>query len=153
MIRAWRLVGSTYSDAAFDGEGASRYPGRWNYEGQPAVYLSDSRALAVLEVLAGLRKAKYLADYVLFRVEIPEDLIAVRRLQDLPDGWANLPPGTSSRQVGSAWIESRDSVALRVPSVIVPAESNIVLNTAHPGFGRVLVDPEGPFPLDSRFAT
>lgn len=153
MTEAWRLVKSKYAEVAFDGEGASRFPGRWNFEGQPVVYLSDSRALAVLEVLAGLGRTKHLADYVLFRVTIPEDLVSTRHLRDLPEGWADLPPASPSRQIGSDWIEGRQSLALRVPSVIVPAENNLVLNTAHADYKKVVVNTEGPFPLDSRFTT
>ena len=40
---------------------------------------------------------------------------------------------------------------LRVPSVVVPLESNYVLNPRHPDFApRVAIGPPLPFPFDPR---
>ena len=39
---------------------------------------------------------------------------------------------------------------LRVPSVVVPLESNYVFNPRHPDFSRVTVGAPMPFPFDPR---
>ncbi len=65
MVTAWRIVKSRVSTAAFDGEGARLFGGRWNSPGVPAVYASESRALALLEVLVGLGDTTQLDAYVL----------------------------------------------------------------------------------------
>jgi RES domain-containing protein len=37
-----------------------------------------------------------------------------------------------------------------VPSVVVPSESNFVLNPAHPDFAHIRIGPAVPFPFDVR---
>lgn len=50
----------------------------------------------------------------------------------LPVGWDVDPSGRASIQFGSAWIRSASSALLRVPSVIVPDEYNVLINPLHP---------------------
>jgi RES domain-containing protein len=52
--------------------------------------------------------------------------------------------------IGSAWLERRSSVALRVPSVVVPMESNVLLNPRHPEMARVRISSNEAFRFDSR---
>ena len=54
---------------AFSGEGARLYGGRWNSPGIPMVYVAESQALAVLEVLVHLDSSALLENYVLLRVD------------------------------------------------------------------------------------
>jgi RES domain-containing protein len=49
-----------------------------------------------------------------------------------PIGWDALPPGLASLDAGDAWIASRSTALLLVPSVIVPDEHNVLINPAHP---------------------
>jgi len=45
-----------------------------------------------------------------------------------------------SRRIGAAWATARASLALSVPSYVArPWGRNILLNPAHPAFGRVTV--------------
>ncbi len=45
-----------------------------------------------------------------------------------------------SREVGSAWLESRSEVALRVPSIVAqPWGWNVLLNPSHSDFAKVTV--------------
>ncbi|RME73410.1 MAG: RES domain-containing protein, partial [Verrucomicrobia bacterium] len=54
MPTVWRLVRERYADAAFSGEGAAKFGGRWNSRGIGLVYTSETRALAALETLVHL---------------------------------------------------------------------------------------------------
>jgi len=45
QITAWRIIPVRYQDAAFSGEGAKEYGGRFNRVGTPMVYTSESLAL------------------------------------------------------------------------------------------------------------
>jgi RES domain-containing protein len=51
MLSGWRLVHEDWIDAAFSGDGARRYGGRWNSKGYRAIYMADSLALATLEIM------------------------------------------------------------------------------------------------------
>jgi len=50
------------------------------------------------------------------------------------------------REVGDEWLQSGCSLALRVPSAVVPAEENVLVNPEHPEFEAVTID--GPFDLE-----
>lgn len=140
-LTAWRTTRRAYAEAAFTGEGAAEHGGRWNRKGTPAVYLSSSRALSVLEVLTQVRGPEDLAGYVL--VPATFDAGDVAEPDALPADWRALPSPRSTREVGAAWVASRSSLVLRVPSVVLPAEPNYVLDPAHPAAGSVAYgDPE-----------
>ncbi|MDF1523938.1 MAG: RES family NAD+ phosphorylase, partial [Trueperaceae bacterium] len=78
-VRAWRLVRPAFGDtlAAFSGEGARRYGGRWNSVGRVVVYTSEHLSLAALETLAHADRKRFARDLVAFEVHVPSDLIAV----------------------------------------------------------------------------
>ena len=150
MPLAWRIVKQRHSHGAFDGEGARLYGGRWNSPGVPAVYASESRALATLEVLAGLQTHAPLPAYVLISVEFDDPVVAAIELDDLPSDWRQYPPPSSTQRLGDDWITQGDSPVLRVPSALVPKESNFVLNPRHPDFGLVRIGEPEPLSMDPR---
>jgi RES domain-containing protein len=49
-----------------------------------------------------------------------------------------------------AWLAGGASVALRVPSVVVPSEFNYLLNPKHGDFTRISIGASMPFPFDPR---
>jgi RES domain-containing protein len=121
---AWRLVRPAFADAAsaFSGEGARRYGGRWNAPGRAVVYTSEHLSLAALETLAHADRRRFERDHVAFEVRVPHHLVLELRDDDLPRRLARAP-GQGTRRARSAtpgW-RKRASVALSVPSVLVPA--------------------------------
>jgi len=116
----------------------------------PAVHASESRALALLEVLTGLGDAKRLGSYVLIPAHIPDTSVVQLDRRDLPANWDAYPPPAATQSVGDQWIKEQRSAVLRVPSVLVPAEWNYVLNPRHPEFGSIVVGPPQPLLLDPR---
>ena len=151
-LRAWRLVRPAYGDAAsaFSGEGARRYGGRWNAPGRAVVYASLHLSLAALEALAHADRRSFDRDYVSFEVRVPNDLVLELRDEDLPPGWRARPVSHAARAIGDAWLAQRASVALSVPSVLVPQERNLLLAPDHPRFGEVRIGPPRPFRFDER---
>jgi len=150
MPTAWRIVKKRHADSAFDGEGARRYGGRWNSPGTPVVYVSDTRALCLLEVLAGLRSVKPVQSYVLIPVTFDDSLILSVQSSDLPSEWRQSPPTPSTQAIGDDWVDQLRSAVLRVPSVIVTEEFNYILNPVHPDFGRIQIGDPRDFTVDSR---
>lgn len=149
-MRAWRLVATSWSHAAFDGEGARLSGGRWNSKGVPVVYLASSLALAALELLVHIDYEVALRDHVAIPVEFREELLLTADLGSLPEDWGS-PEGRSHTQaLGDAWVRSGASALLAVPSRIVPIELNYLLNPAHPDVEKLAVGSARPFRYDPR---
>lgn len=140
MIEGWRLAAPEHSrtvEQMLSGVGALRHGGRWNSPGRRAVYLGGSLALASVELLVHLRAPDVLRRYRKLPVGIPEELIQRLDVRDLPRDWAVPALYPHTREVGDRWLDSRESVALRVPSAVVPGEVDYVVNPGHPDFDRI----------------
>lgn len=153
MVTAWRIVKTKHARDAFDGMGAHHYGGRWNNIGTSLVYLGGSPALAFLETLVHLDDSGIIPAYSIFEVTIPPPLIEAVNRSMLPPDWHETPAPPTLAAIGDAWIASQRSVALEVPSAVVPIESNYLLNPSHPDFTSVGIGPERPFPFDGRIVS
>ena len=147
---AWRLVNRRVAVDAFSGEGARRYGGRWNSPGVPVVYLSQSLALAALEVLVHLQSRDVLASYVAYRVEFDHRLARAIDPASLPVGWNTWPAPAELIAIGDEWARRKETLVLEVPSAIVPQEHNYLVNPAHPKFGTLTISEAEPFDFDAR---
>ncbi|OFX13501.1 MAG: hypothetical protein A2516_06870 [Alphaproteobacteria bacterium RIFOXYD12_FULL_60_8] len=139
-MRLWRLARVPHS--ALDGDGARVFGGRWNSPGQPMVYCAGSAALAVLEVRVHLDVPLELLpeDYRLFGIEIGN--VAC---EDAP-----LTALESPRSHGDSWLAARHTALLRVPSLIVPEERNVLINPLHPDAQRIQIVSQRAFTFDPR---
>lgn len=150
-LAAWRLSKARYAATALSGTGSALRAGRWHARGRPVVYAASSAALALLETLVHVDRADLLRDgYVAVPLAVPADLVERVAPGDLPPDWRAWPHPASTRRLGTAWFDGRRSVALVVPSAVVPHEWNVLLNPTHPAFHRVGVGPPEPFPVDTR---
>jgi len=149
-VKAWRIASRKYAHAAFSGEGAARNPGRWNRQGVPVVYLAEHLSAGILEVLVHLDDRAQLAAFVAIEVEIPG--AHLETLTDLPPDWQQLPEPypESTQRLGSEWALGLRSVALRVPSAMVPKEFNLLFNPRHPAMSEVRIGEPEPLFLDPR---
>ena len=144
---AFRVTRRPYADLS--GEGARRVGGRWNSPGQAALYLAESRALAVVEVLAHLDLDAQLipADYVIMAV----DFSALEDVSGWMEDGPSLPPSDAEcRAVGDAFLRSGRTFVLRVPSILVPRASNFLINPTHPLIAHLRIEPLEPFAFDRR---
>jgi RES domain-containing protein len=148
----WRLVKARYAATAFDGEGARLYGGRWNSPGVRVVYGSGSAALAALEVLVHLNASQLLPAYALVSADVPDALVEVLPAAALPQNWRDSPPPAETAAIGDAWVAGAGAAALAVPSAVIEAERNYLLNPAHPGFARVAIAAPERFAFDPRLA-
>ena len=138
-IRAYRLVKRKWRQAAFDGEGARLYGGRWNSKGKACVYLAGSASLAMLEVMVHLDDYQLLAHYALLEVTLQKSSLMSLSADSLPKDWAVEPAPASTAEIGDNWLESQSSLALAVPSTVVPRERNYLINPEHARF-QALID-------------
>lgn len=151
-MTVWRLSLARYAVTAFSGTGAKTYGGRWSPPGLAVIYSAESRSLALVEVLAGTDDSDRLIkqEWVLLSAEIPEECI--EKPARVPDDWRQYPHSPAPQAFGAEWVQTQRSVALRVPSVVVPGEFNYLLNPAHPDFKRVKIGKPEPFSFDPRLA-
>ncbi|HTF66921.1 MAG TPA: RES domain-containing protein [Edaphobacter sp.] len=151
-MKAWRITKQKHARTAFSGEGARLYGGRWNSPGVPVVYVAESQSLAVLEVLVHLDAPAFLEKYVFLEVNFDASLVITLDRSSLPKNWQSDPVPEAIQAVGDRWILSRGSAVLHVPSVLVPEESNFLLNPRHPDFGKIGISRPQAFRFDPRLA-
>jgi len=144
-----RLVKAKYADSAFHG---SRGRGRWHEQGTPMVYCSDQPATALLETMVHAGRAGLIEEsYVLFSIEIDlgRHLLELPG-SELPEDWRAWPWPASTQELGTYWHEEEASLALEVPSAVVPRQHNYLVNGAHPDFEEAEVHGPKPFSIDTR---
>ncbi len=128
------------------GVGAFRAGGRWNSPGRHVVYAAGNLTLAMLELLVHVDDATAFRSlgHVYHEVTFPDDAISVVEQRDLPRGWDASPVSRASQVTGDEWLEAKTSLALAVPSVIVPPTHRY-----EPGYMNYLVDPAHPDSQDA----
>jgi RES domain-containing protein len=142
-VTLWRI--SQHADLS--GLGGVYAGGRWHTRGHPVVYLADHPSSCLLEMLVqGARLDALPGAYQWLRVVAPE--VRSADVDDLPHQWRDDLAATRAR--GDAWLRSRATPLLRVPSVIVPDAWNWLLNPSHPEAGQCRIDGAVRFPLDPR---
>jgi RES domain-containing protein len=114
------------------------------------VYVAQSQALAVLEVLVHLDSPDLLAKYVLLQVSFDSLMVAELDRSILPTNWRDDPAPITVQAIGEDWVLAQKSVALRVPSTLVPGESNFLLNPRHKDFKRLSFFAPISFQFDGR---
>ena len=56
------------------------------------------------------------------------------KITDLPVDWRKMSAYSALQKIGSEWYENQETLALKVPSAVIPNEFNFVINTEHPDF-------------------
>jgi RES domain-containing protein len=114
------------------------------------VYVAQSQALAALEVLVHLDSPDLLEKYVLLQVDFDTSKITDLDKSVLPKSWRHYPAPAEVQAIGDAWATAGTSVVLRVPSTLVPAESNFLLNPRQGDFKTLEMFKPLPFRFDPR---
>ena len=131
----FRCSQSSQINTVFSGDGGLYVAGRWNHKGTKAIYCSQSISLCTLEWLAhnGLSVSGF--SYYKFSIEIPDELILKYNISDLPQEWNNTPSPNCNRDFANKYFYAPNHyVAMNTPSVMVPEESNLIINPLHSAF-------------------
>jgi RES domain-containing protein len=137
------------------GQGAQQYGGRWNPKGMAALYTAESPAQALLEYLPHFPDTGSPPDLMLVTLWFPESLSVLELPEDkIPAEWAFRPPHPSTIHIGRTWLINQATVALRVPSVMLPYGKawNLILNPAHPDYATGKLVEVASLPFDPRLA-
>ena len=141
----WRI--SRHADLS--GTGGLQTPGRWHHLGHPVVYLASNPAAALLEVCVHTSANDVPPSFTLLEVFVPESLVVERiNLDSLPSEWISAINIT--RDLGTAWLDRRQSPLLKVPSAVVPETVNFLLNPLHPDSIRCKIASTRSYPFDPR---
>jgi len=167
-LRIWRLASRKYVDTAFSGIGSYRVGGRWSSPGMYAVYTSRRLSLCVLEQLVHMEVSHMGAMFASIPMDIPggtlieaiqtnedpsdidDDIVVQTRGRITTRDWKDVPSPATNRGFGDDWLKDSKSAILRVPSAIVPSESNFLLNVEHPDFKNFNIGDAEDFFFDSR---
>ncbi len=132
------------------GLSASGFRNRWNEDGQYVIYTSNSRPLACLENLV---HRSYAGKDELFKtmiIYLPDELPVLSiHAEELPKNWKKDFCATCL-SIGKDWYRQNEYPVLKVPSSIIPAEWNFVLNTKHPDFFKIKMTDTEDFFFDTR---
>jgi RES domain-containing protein len=145
LTTLWRV--SQHRD--LKGAGGLRAPGRWHERGLPVVYLAESPAGALLEVCVHTSANDVPPLYTLLEIKV-EARVGIETLDasGLPKDWPQNVQHT--RELGSAWLRAGNRALLRIPSSLVPATFNVMLNPLHPDAARLRIQSVTKYPFDPR---
>ncbi len=147
----FRIAKKRYA-ADLSGAGARMAGGRWNFKGVPVVYTSESRALAFCEFFIHVSPAFIPKNLKVVTVSIPDQIKpATIDKNDLPPGWRSMTSSYGAAQMGTEWLQSNASLLLRVPSVVIPDEHNILINPMHPDIHLAEIESMDDFHIEDRY--
>lgn len=136
----------------FGGDGAMHGPARWHHKGTRVAYAAENASLALLEILVHVVPADF-GEKTLVIAELPDDAVEdvtptqlVQLLRDAGDPARE----RASRDFGTAWAREGRSLALRVPSLVMPHDRNLILNPSHPRRDEVVEVARERVSLDPR---
>lgn len=146
-MRVWRIS----NFANLSGEGGRRAAARWHTAGRPIVYSAQHASTALLEVLVH----QYLSPddlpdrYQYLEIEVPDSISKeIISASSLPTDWRQ--DVSLTRAKGDAWLAAGKVALLEVPSVVAPAEWNLLINPAHADASQISIVQVFPYPLDQR---
>ena len=147
-MKAWRI--SNRGDLS--GRGGLRAAGRWHCAGRPIVYLAEHPASALLEVLVhfdiGDVSALPVAYQLLEVVTAAKAGVLGLPANALSASWRDDLGAT--RAIGDAWLASKQSALLRVPSALLPTVANYLFNPLHADASQLSIKSAARYPLDNR---
>ncbi|NTV84858.1 MAG: RES family NAD+ phosphorylase [Bacteroidales bacterium] len=130
---------------------ASGRPARWNSTGYKMIYSAGSVSLACLENVVHRSSEGLSGLFKILVIEIPDDLSFDEiRISDLPENWTDFTNVNVTKFLGDKWLKNKTAVAMKVPSAIVPQESNYLINPEHPDFSKLRIIETRDFNFDKR---
>ena len=141
-MTVWRIASRGH--AGLDGEGPRLYGSRWTPRGLPAVFASATLSLAALERFVHTDPDLEPTDLVAVEIEIKANVrVESVAVSSLPSNWREYPAPIALTSIGERWLREARTVALSVPSVVVPRERNVIINPQHSEFNTLaVVSPE-----------
>lgn len=145
-----RLAKRKYAHDPLGGSGGLLVGGRWHHKGTRIVYCAQSLSLASLEFFVRFEPLAKAIALVALEIEVPDALVEDLPAASLPSTWGTTSPASATADIGTDWVNSGRSVALRVPSVLTRGEFNVLINPAHADLKRIRVKSSLNYSYDTR---
>jgi len=130
---------------------ASSRAARWNLNDTEMIYTAGSRSLACLENVVHRNQIGLNQAFKVMTIEVPDDIkILTADLKKLPVNWTEYQNIPLTQQIGEEWIIEEKSALLKVPSSIIFAEYNYLINPKHPDFKSIKILKSESFVFDRR---
>ena len=146
----YRLTKKKYAHDPLGGAGGLVVGGRWHHKGFRVVYCAQSLSLASLEFFVHFEPLSKSVALVAVEIEVPDGLIEDLPAKSLPAKWDAMPPESDTAGIGTEWLKSGRSAALRVPSVLTRGEFNVLINPDHADLKRIRVKSSVDCSYDTR---
>jgi RES domain-containing protein len=152
LTRVYRILRKRFSRHSFDGEGAYRFGGRWSTPGTRLAYAAQHLSLAMIEYFVHVDPDDLPDDLVVATADVPDTVSrSTVSLKALSANWRQTPAPPELAAIGDRFVREGRVAVLIVPSALAPAESNWLINPAHPEAARIRTQPPEPFEYDRRF--
>lgn len=149
MKTVYRITKEQYAND-LSGQGAYLYGGRWNKPGTYALYTSEARSLALLELLVHFNSHAALKhNYLFVSLSIPDTQIKTIETSILDEN-SSLLNNEKLWQTTENYFFNVGCLAIKVPSVIVPDEFNVIINPLHPEMSKLKITNMQPITIDPR---
>ena len=144
----YRISNTAYNND-ISGTGAKLMGARWNSKGVPLLYTSQFISLAVLEMLVNTNFKDYGIALDLMYISLPdEQSITAIELKHLKNNWK--ADFEYTRYMGDEFIKQKESLLLKVPSVVIQEEYNYLANPLHEDFKKIKIIKTKSFWPDER---
>ncbi len=132
------------------GKGGLLSAARW-HDHLPIIYTSLASSTTILEKLVHLRQDEIHHDLVMIQMEVKDTAsIQIIEVSQLLAEWNTYPAPDVLKKIGNAWLLSKSSLLLYVPSVIDSFAQNVLINPLHPEINSLKIRSVKPFTFDTR---
>lgn len=146
-MQVFRIGLAKYTDALM----ASGRAARWNPNDTEMIYTAASRSLACLENVVHRNQVGLNQSFKVMTIEIPDSLyILTIEQKKLQTDWTEFQHMPITQKLGEDWITAGKSAVLKVPSAIINAEYNYLINPKHPDFKLIKLLKSEVFVFDKR---
>jgi RES domain-containing protein len=146
-------IGRTKYARDLTGEGARLFGGRWNHKLTACLYTSESRALAVLEYTVNVNIDDIPRALTITTLDIPDHSLRELKIPELPGDWSAAPSPASTKTFGTALLQKAEHLVLKIPSAVIPAEFNYLINPNHKDSAGISIVDVQDFVYDIRIKT
>jgi RES domain-containing protein len=145
----YRLTNSFYKDD-LSGQGAYLYGGRWNEKETYALYAAEHISLSLVELLVHTKQLLQQPSYHLLTFLLPDESTLFKQIahDKLSKNWKE--DISITQYVGTSFLKQNQLLYLKVPSIIVPNENNVLINPKHPLFKKIKLKASEKFDVDRR---